>query len=85
MKEVKTIGITLELTGLVLLGLAILFNLKQPFLQIFGIGGGVIFFAGLICFAVFWKCPSCEKHLPFRGQGGVLRMEYCPYCGEKIE
>lgn len=38
-------------------------------------------FAGLIINLIFWKCPSCGRHLP----KAYIGMDYCPYCGESID
>ena len=45
------------------------------------IGSGIAVAADLLITLVFWRCPHCRKLLPVRG---VLRMEYCPRCGEPL-
>lgn len=46
----------------------------------------VIFFLLLLLIFIFvllfWRCAYCHRLLPPQG---LLLMERCPYCGEKIE
>ena len=46
-----------------------------------GIVGLVIFFAGMLQAALFYRCPYCGKSLNLRGR----KPSYCPECGEPLD
>lgn len=51
-------------------------------LQIFlSIASFIIMCLSFIFLFIFWKCPSCDRHLPFQGS---LGMKKCPYCGNDL-
>ena len=66
--------------GFYLLGVLIglIWGLKYPLAL--GIGIAIIL-AGLGVGLLFWCCPHCGRSLPAR-DGDV---QYCPYCGEKLD
>lgn len=79
MKKVKITGNILLVTGLILLTVSTLLDLKVP---IIGIVGIIIACTGFLFFLIFWRCPFCHKHLPFHGMAGMVS---CPYCGNKLD
>lgn len=36
----------------------------------------------LVYTLIFWRCPSCGRHLPIKG---AFWGAYCPYCGDSLE
>lgn len=42
----------------------------------------LLFLLIVIFVLLFWRCAYCHRLLPPQG---LLLMERCPYCGEKIE
>ena len=79
MKKKKNIGNALIVVGLLLMGIPLLIDIIVPPVMIAGL---IITCIGFIYFLIFWRCPFCRKQLPFQGMFG---MEYCPYCGNKID
>lgn len=45
---------------------------------LFYIAGGAAAFAGVLCWLLFGRCPSCGRFL------GRTDGSYCPHCGKKI-
>ncbi|MEG2441902.1 MAG: hypothetical protein RSB37_10380 [Acetivibrio sp.] len=76
---VKRVGNILLIMGVLLLLISLLVD--GVFSGVISITGIIIALAGLFLFLLFWKCPSCNKRLPFHG---LLGMENCPYCGNEI-
>ncbi len=82
MRKVKAIGNILIVMGLLLLIIALLVNSNIPLLiPLLSIAGVVIVCIGYVFFFLFWRCPFCHKCLPVNG---MIGMENCPYCGNKI-
>lgn len=79
MKKVKITGNILLVVGMLLLILSILLDSKFPIITIAGV---ILACMGFLFFLIFWRCPFCHKHLPFQGMMG---MENCPYCGNKLD
>ncbi len=80
MTKVKIIGNALILAGILLMIVAVIMNNNAT--PVLGIAGMVVSCSGFIYFTIFWKCPFCETSLPING---MIGMEYCPYCGGKLD
>lgn len=81
-KTVRRIMLACLLGSIVFLGLGKLANGNQTEQLVFFIPGIVLFVGHFIaCF--FWRCPCCNRMLPYRGPW--LALHFCPHCGEYIE
>lgn len=36
--------------------------------------------AGVLIWGIFWRCPSCGRHM-----GRISNGRFCPYCGHELE
>lgn len=79
MKKVMVIGNAFIVLGALLLVMSLLLDTISVLLSILGI---VLVCIGFLFFSVFWRCPVCHAHLPFRG---MIALVFCPYCGSKID
>ncbi|MBQ4564130.1 MAG: hypothetical protein IJA58_06595 [Lachnospiraceae bacterium] len=77
-KKSQLVMIILSMIGLVLVLFATGGQSVNTVLMVIGF---CFVMAGLIINLIFWKCPSCGRHLP----KGPIDMTYCPYCGESID
>lgn len=82
LSKIKFIGWLLMVLGFVLMVISIILPLPDNSVFVLAIGiPGIVFLAlGYIVFVIFWKCPSCHRHLPLQ-----IGMGCCPYCGETLD
>ena len=81
-KAVRRIMLACLLGCIVFLGLTVLAKGNQT-VQIVLFMPGIVFFVGYLITCFFWRCPGCNRTLPYRGPW--LTLHYCPHCGEYIE
>ncbi len=55
-----------------------LLGIERPAVLVAGV---VIVWAGLGVVLLFWVCPHCGRSLPSR----EAKIQYCPYCGKKLD
>lgn len=48
---------------------------------IFEIASPIILLVSIVAIAIFWRCPRCNKALPFKDTS----IKYCPYCRADID
>lgn len=51
-----------------------------PLRQMIGI---ILIVAGAVIQFIYWRCPVCGKHLPYRGT--VWNITYCINCGTRLK
>ena len=80
--------ITVIQARLICLGVLFLGAILAVFLQNSFVGvlicGGIVLLAAIVLIVIsllFWRCPSCGRHLPERS----LFIEFCPHCGKALE
>ena len=83
MRKVRKIRLVLLLTGVGTALLSLLFaKLEMKGITAFFLILAAISLIGESVYTlVFWRCPSCGRHLPIKG---FLWSQYCPRCGEYL-
>ena len=79
---VRALRIALLLAALVFCGLGMLAKNTLVVMVIFCILAVLTFLGRAVISALWWRCPSCKCHLPYRGGEWC---EFCPSCGEPLE
>lgn len=64
---------------MILLGVALMALTSTP---VFFVIGLLLLIGGVVVRLVFYRCPHCHRLLPGRAP---LDMDYCPYCGKRLE
>lgn len=45
--------------------------------------GIILIVAGVVIQFIYWRCPVCGKHLPYRET--ALKITYCINCGTRLK
>lgn len=79
--KILTIFISLFLLGVLVLFFGLIIEDSKLVIIITRIGLALIAI-GYLIFIIFWKCPFCQKHLPYQD---FWKIKHCPHCGNKID
>ena len=81
LNKIKAITVSANVIG----GLCVLLVIWLPngwWTAVLAFSGLFTVISGQIVLLLAWKCPHCDRHLPINGMFG---MDFCPYCGNRLE
>lgn len=83
-KKIKLISDCLPVIGIATVFFSALIYMEYESDYIIIIGFSLFFILlvmSIMIKLVYWRCPKCKRVLPI----SKIFIDYCPYCGEKID